>query len=102
MLLKNDNGSSSFVNVEDEQVQLASGPNSITTTRDAGNFINGPISFTAPHTSIRIGTVFKLNPLLATCLPSTLATPIPTFVLDVPIKNVTTLSLITGIIASLA
>lgn len=102
MLLKNDNASSSFLNIEEGSSQIASGPNSITTTRDAGNFINGPISFTAPHTSMRFGTVFKLNPLLATCVPSTLATPISTFILDIPIKNVTTLSLITGIIASLA
>lgn len=100
MLLKHSNASSSFLQLDEGSSQIASGPNSITTTRDAGNFINGPVSFTAPHTSLRFGAVFKLNPLLSTCIPSTLATPMPTFILDIPIKNVTSLTLISGIIAS--
>ncbi len=101
MLLKSNNASSSFVDIQDEYTQIASGPNSITTTRDAGNFINGPVSFSSPPSSYRFGGVFRFNPLIATCVPSTIATPISTLTLDVPIKNITTLSAITGIIASL-
>jgi len=101
MLLKSNNASSAFVDIQDEYTQIASGPNSITTTRDAGNFINGPVSFSSPPTSYRFGGVFRFNPLIATCIPSTIATPIPTLTLDVPIKNISTLSGITGIIASL-
>ena len=43
MLIKNKNDSSSFLQVLDETSMIASGPNSIATTRDAGNFINGPV-----------------------------------------------------------
>lgn len=101
MILKNKNNSSSFLNVEDEIAQIASGPNSITTTRESGNFINGPVSFSSPPTSYRFGGVFRFNPLIATCVPSTLATPISTLTLDIPVKNVSTLTGITSIIASL-
>lgn len=101
MLIKNKNDSSSFLNVNDDSSILASGPNSISSTRDAGNFINGPVSFSSPPTSYRFGGVFKFNPLITTCVPSTLATPISTLTLDLPIKNISTLTAITGIIASL-
>lgn len=101
MLLKNSNASSSFVYVNDEAAQIASGPNSITTTREAGNFINGATSFTGPHSNIKFGAVFRFNPMLATCIPSTIATPIPTFTLDVPLKNMASLSLISSIIGSI-
>ena len=101
MLLKHSNSSSSFLNVEEGMTQIASGPNSISTTRDAGNFLNGPVSFTGPHSNIKFGAVFRFNPLLATCIPSTLATPISTFTLDVPLKNMTSLSLISSIIGSI-
>jgi hypothetical protein len=101
MLIKNKNDSSSFLQVLDETSMIASGPNSIATTRDAGNFINGPVSFSSPPTSYRFGGVFKFNPLITTCVPSTLATPISTLTLDLPIKNISTLTAITGIIASL-
>lgn len=101
MLIKNKNDSSSFLNVNDDSSIIASGPNSIASTRDAGNFINGPVSFSSPPTSYRFGGVFKFNPLITTCVPSTLATPISTLTLDLPIKNISTLTAITGIIASL-
>ena len=85
MLIKNKNDSSSFLNVNDDSSILASGPNSIS----------------SPPTSYRFGGVFKFNPLITTCVPSTLATPISTLTLDLPIKNISTLTAITGIIASL-
>lgn len=101
MLLKNKNEDSSFLQILEESSQIASGPNSITTTRDGGNFINGPLSISSPHTSIRFGGVFKFNPLTATCIPSTIATPIPTFTLDIPVQGIGSLSLIAGILASI-
>lgn len=101
MLLKNSNASSSFAHITEDMAQIASGPNSISTTREAGNFLNGAVSFTGPHSNIKFGAVFRLNPLLATCIPSTIATPIPTFTLDVPLKNMASLSLISSIIGSI-
>jgi hypothetical protein len=101
MLLKHHEDQASFLNLDNELAQIASGPNAISTTKDSGNFINGPVSFSSPHTSMRFGGVFRFNPLTATCIPSTIATPIPTFELDIPIKNVSVLTGIVGIIASL-
>lgn len=100
MILKETPESSSFIQAGSDYSQIASGPNSITTTRDAGNFINGPISFTSPPTAIRFGGVFKFNPLIATMIPSTIATPIPTLQLDLPIKNIGTMASIATLIKS--
>lgn len=102
VVVKNSNASPSFLEMEEESAILASGPNSFGTTKEGGNFINGPISFSSPLTSMRFGAIFKFNPLVATCIPSTLATPISTFTVDLPIKNIGVLGLVGGIISSLA
>lgn len=100
-VIKNNPGSSSFLYTGDEYAQIASGPNSISTTRDQGNFINGAVAFTAPFTDLRFAGVFKFNPLLATLIPSTLATPMPTLTIDIPIKNISSMAAVAGMLKSL-
>lgn len=67
--------------------QITSKANSVSVTGDAGTFINGPVSFGSQIDSIKVGGIFKFNPILASCLPSTLVTPIPTLVMDMPVRN---------------
>ena len=100
-VIKHTNNSSSFFETEEEYSVIASGANSVGVTRDGGAFISGPVSFSSPLTSMRFGAIFKFNPLVATCIPSTLATPISTFTLDLPLKNVGMLALVGGIVGSI-
>lgn len=100
-LIKDTSNSSSFLQTEEGMSQIASGPNSVTSTNTQGNFINGSVSFSSPPESIKIGGVFRLNPLLATGIPSTLVTPIPTLILDLPLKNISAMVAISTIVASL-
>lgn len=99
-ILKDKPDSTSFVVSGDNYSQLVSGPNSVTTTNDSGVYINGPLSISSQVDNIKIGGIFKLNPLLSTCLPSTMITPIPTLVMDLPVKNLATTSSLVGLIES--
>ena len=100
-VLKASAGSSSMVIAGEGYSQITSGPVSVTASRDEGVFINGAVSFTAQVDNIKIGGIYKLNPLLSTCMPSTMITPIPTLVMDLPIKNLASISGIAAILQSL-
>jgi hypothetical protein len=92
---------SSALIAADTYSQIVSGPCSITTTADSGNFINGPLSISSGIDSIKVGAIFRFNPILASGIPSTIITPIPTLVMDVPIKNLGSLAAIASLCASL-
>ena len=79
--------SSCMVIAGDTYTQITAGANSVTTTRENGNFINGPLSISSNIDNIRVGGIWKFNPQLSTGLPSTIITPIPTLVFDIPVKN---------------
>lgn len=83
----------------EEYSQIASGPNSFTSTRDKGNFINGPLSISSNIDNIRVGGIYKFNPVLASGLPSTMITPIPTLVLDMPVKNLSSMAAISAVLS---
>lgn len=101
MIIKDKAGSSSFVQVGEGISQLASGPNSITTTNDAGNFIQGPVSFSSSIENIKVGGIFRFNPMLSTGIPSTMVTPMPVLTIDLPLSNIATISKIASISLSL-
>lgn len=42
--LKSSPSSSCMLYLNEEQASIASGPNSVTSTRQNGNFVNGPLS----------------------------------------------------------
>ena len=97
-VIKDTPDSSSMLIAADTYSLISSGANSVSTVSDSGVYINGPLSITAQPDNIKIGGIFKMNPLLSTCLPSTIITPIPTLVMDLPVKN---LASTVGIIALL-
>lgn len=101
MIIKDKPESSSFLQVGEGYSQIASGPNSITTTNDAGNFIQGPTSFSSSIENIKFAGIFRFNPMLSTGIPSTMVTPLPVLTLDLPIQNVATMSKIAAISLSL-
>ena len=97
MILKDKPESSSFVQIGEGYSQIASGPNSITTTKDAGNFIQGPTSFSSAIENIKVGGIFRFNPMLSTGIPSTMVTPMPVLTIDLPIGNIAIASQIAAI-----
>lgn len=101
MIIKDNPGSSSFVHVTEGLSQIASGPYSMSSTNDGGNFIMGPLSISSPIESIKIAGIFRFNPMLSTGIPSTMVTPMPTLVLDLPVSNLASISKIAAIAASL-
>lgn len=58
----------------------------IISSKDHGNFLVGPTTFTANPENIRIGGVFRLNGLMTSTMPSTIISPIPAMVFDFPMK----------------
>lgn len=100
-VLKDSAASSAMVIAGTDYTQLTAGPNSVTSTRDSGNYINGPLSISSPIENIRVGGIYKFNPQLATGLASTLITPIPTLVFDIPIKNLASQAAIASVLQGL-
>lgn len=49
-----------------------------------GNIIKGPLSIGAIPSQIRLAGITTLNPLLTSCFPSTIVTPIPTTIWSLP------------------
>lgn len=100
-VLKVSPDSSSMVIAGDGYSQITSGPNSVTAQRDSGVYINGALSLTSQVDNIKVGGIFRLNPLLSTCMPSTMITPIPTLVMDLPVKNLASISSISNMLRSI-
>ena len=95
------NGNSALI-IEPENAIIASGANSVVCTSDAGNFINGPLSISSSFTSIRMGGIYKFNSLMASTMPSTVITPIPTLEIDLPVKETAGYMAVTSMVLSLA
>ena len=102
MILKSHLDTNAFIEYTRDSVVIAAGQNSITTDKDFGSFFLGAVSFTAPFTSIRFGTMFKFNPLLQYGLPSTMITPISTFNIDPPLKETAAFIGLTALVMSAA
>lgn len=100
-ILKETANSSSFVMVEADNSIIASGPHSVATNRDGGVFINGPLSISSSVDNVKFAGMFRINPLTASGLPSTMMTPIPTFVIEPPIKGITSMTAVASLFASL-
>lgn len=98
MILKDKIGSDSALILEVDDATITSGPNSFTSTRSDGNYINGPLSISSDFTKIRFGAIYKFNPLLANTIPSTVITPIPVLEVRTPIKEAAGLLAIAGMV----
>ena len=51
--------------------------------------------------NIKVGGIFRFNSMLSTGIPSSMVTPIPVLTIDLPIKNVASMSKIAAISLSL-
>lgn len=100
-VIKETPDASNFVLLENNTAILASGPNSVSATNTAGVFINGPVSFSSTIDSMKFAGTFRMNPLAASGLPSTMVTPIPMFLIDPPIKGIANMTATASILASL-
>ena len=63
------------------------GPISVSTVRDAGVFINVPVSISSNINNFKMAGIYRFNPMLSTDIASTMITPMPVFKLDLPVKN---------------
>ena len=84
-IFKFSENSPASVQAKDDAVYLmGSKVNRFVSTRDFGNFVSGPTTFIEHPQNIRIGGVYRFNGQLTSTVPSTIMTPIPTLVLDIP------------------
>ena len=88
MLIKNQIDGNSVIDLSQDMAILSNGPTSVTVNSKYGTFVNGPLSVSAPPTSVTFGGFYKFNPIAASGMPSTLITPVPTFEVTVPTKNI--------------
>lgn len=101
MFIKETVDSDTLINFSDTALTMASGDMSMSTDKNYGNFITGPLSITSPFTSIRFNSgLFKFNSLLLSTMPSTLITPVPVFEFDMPTKALAGLTSISKMILS--
>lgn len=99
-VIKTGTDSAAAVIAAENYSQIIAGSNSIGTDTEGGNFILGPVSFSSQIDSIKVGGIFRFNPILASGLPSTMITPISTLTMDPPIKNLGSMSAIAAMISS--
>mgnify|MGYP003605881823 CR=1 FL=1 len=88
MIIKNAIDGNSVVNLTEDIAIISSGATSVSTHLKYGVFVNGPLSVSSPPTSVTFGGFYKFNPVAASGMPSTLITPVPTFEVTVPTKNI--------------
>lgn len=87
-ILKSNQESESGVKSKDGYGAIyGSESNRIMSTKDYGNIIVGPTTFTSHPEEIRLGGVFRFNGLLTSTMPSTIITPVSTLVFDFPLGD---------------
>lgn len=99
-IMKTNSDSTSSVIAAETYSQMIANSNSVSVDAEGGTFINGPLSISSQAENIRIGAIYRVNPLVSTGLPSTMITPIPTLVIDPPIKNLMSMGAIAAMVAS--
>ena len=100
MIIRPSPTSTTVVDIREDVATMSAGSMSVSTHKDYGSFINGPLSISSPPTSITIGGFYKFNPVALSGMPSTIITPVPTFEVTVPVKNISTQNIFNGIVTS--
>lgn len=100
MLIKPTLDSSSLIDIVEEHISLASGPNSVSASRKDGVFVNGGFSISSDPTHTVWAGIYRFNEEAVTAMPSTLITPVPTFELDVPVKTVGVKTAVSAVVVS--
>lgn len=74
-----------IMEVSDSDASIrGSSNNGFFSTRESGNIVKGPISFSAQPHEIRVSGMMTLHPLLLSGFPSTIVTPIPVLQWSLP------------------
>lgn len=74
-----------IIEVNDHQSSIrGSSTSGFYSTREFGNIVKGPISFSAEPHEMRVSGIMNFHPLLMSGFPSTIVTPIPTFQWSLP------------------
>lgn len=83
-----DAANRAFAYFDDESVTISdpTGTSSIRVAKDYGVSIQGPLSIIASPEQVRFATMWKINPLVLSALPSTVYTPIPWLRQSIPMS----------------
>lgn len=100
MLIRTSPTSTALIDMGEEVASVSSGSMSLSVHNKYGAFINGPLSVSSPPTSITLGGFYKFNPVALSGMPSTLITPVPTFEVTVPTKNIAIQNSINSVVVS--
>ena len=74
-----------ILEVADNQASIrGSSNNGFYSLRSGGSVIKGPLSVEASPSQVKLSGVTNLNPLLTSCFPSTIVTPIPVAQWNIP------------------
>jgi hypothetical protein len=80
-----DTSDGPILEITDDSASLRGSPdNGFFSYNKFGNVIKGPLSITAAPQEIRLSGVTTLNPLITSCFPSTIVTPMPMTVWSIP------------------
>jgi hypothetical protein len=84
-------GSDSGIVVSDNRVRINAGEDNGINVDKKGITFCGPISFVNGINQIRSGGIFTFNNMVTLTLPSTIATPSPVLIIDLPVKQIKSL-----------
>ena len=57
----------------------------LTIDQDLGMLLRGPVGFTEGPGGVKFAGIFRLNPALSSCFPSTIASPLPVLQFEPPL-----------------
>jgi len=86
---------------DDEAVMVGGPDHSVSSSRQYGNILKGPTSFTANPSQLRFATLWRMNDLLTSTVASTIMTPVPVFQLEPPFQSLARLGTIMTQLAEL-
>ena len=100
MIIRPSPTSTTLVDMTEDVTSVSAGSMAVSVHKDYGTFINGPLSVSSPPTSITLGGFYTFTPTALSGMPSTLITPVPTFEVTVPVKNIGIQTAINSVVVS--
>lgn len=84
---KSDSDSTAGVVVSKNSVRMNGNKDNYVMADERGVTISGPMSFVSGTEQLRFGGLWTMNQQLLLSLPSTLATPVPTMMINPPVRQ---------------
>ena len=104
--IKSDDDAQAGVVVAKTVARMHGSKDNYVSTDENGTTINGPMSFVAGSDQIRVGGLWTFNNQMLMSLPSTIATPVATMVINPPARQLAELmkdaTVMVGLITGLA